>query len=244
MLRSVFRSFPLRLGKALGFLLIQSINFEALAEIDTPRNRAGADEREADWVDRLGAGRVTDESIIGFDARGIPILCGTGLKSPARSSGQTIGPQLPSWARSWETIPCVIRDDGVETFRLEVNVNGSARAVRMPVPQNLQSDSGKEFLNLRDDGGGEDRVARDNIFTSEKLFYDTNYSYPIPFYMNDTNSPPGLQYEDFGGVEMIEEDGSTNQFTKFHSTGGATISQGTGQFGRWENDYFGGGIAG
>ena len=36
---------------------------------------------------------------------------------------------LPTGARGWEAIPGVIRSDGVEEFRLEVDVNGAVTAI-------------------------------------------------------------------------------------------------------------------
>lgn len=173
---------------------------------------------DAQWKTKLELAGIAAESILGVDPNGLPMLCGNGIKDQARQTAEP-GPALPSWARGWETIPCVIRDDGAESFRLEVNVNGPVQGVRMQVPLNLQSESGNRQINLRDDGQGEDRIAQDHVFTSEKIYFKAGASYPIPFYLNDTNSPAGLQHEDLHGLQMIEEDGSTNQFTILPSVG-------------------------
>lgn len=195
-------------------------------------------------IDGLLQQEVSEQEILGLDAQGVPILCGTGKEAGAKtnaSRGAAAAPSagtspssetsLPAAAspraaarleanlRSWEVIPCVIRDDGVERCRLEVNVNGAVAAVRTSLPNNILSESGSIDLQLRDDGQGNDRVAGDFIFTSESLRFNTNYPPPIPFYLNDSNSPPGLSYAGLGNVKVVETNGETNRFAVFPEVG-------------------------
>ena len=60
-------------------------------------------------------------------------MCGyTGDIEPATMAGEfTTLDALPSQTRGWETIPNVIRTDGLETFRLVVNVNGPVNNVTL-----------------------------------------------------------------------------------------------------------------
>ena len=65
------------------------------------------------------------------DPRGIPVWCPPPeLVEAARAAphAMSVG-VLPAGTRGWECIPGVIRNDGIETFRLEVNVNGPANSV-------------------------------------------------------------------------------------------------------------------
>ncbi len=52
------------------------------------------------------------------------LLDGSGLLQ------QAVDTQLPEDARGWESIPGVIRNDGVDTFRVEVDTNGPVADVR------------------------------------------------------------------------------------------------------------------
>ncbi|NOS70155.1 MAG: hypothetical protein HOP33_09520 [Verrucomicrobia bacterium] len=88
---------------------------------------------------------IPQESILGADENGVPRVCGTGIQNAASLvSGGTNSTSnlLPAGVRSWEFIPNVIRNDGVEWFRLEVDVNGPATSVRWGLPPNYPSYEG------------------------------------------------------------------------------------------------------
>src|SRR5262245_49949944 len=51
-------------------------------------------------------------------------------RKPRSEPVMPLGPDdLPAGTRSWEAIPSVIRDDGVDTFLLEVDTNGPVNRV-------------------------------------------------------------------------------------------------------------------
>ncbi|MCW5979064.1 MAG: hypothetical protein KIT09_13365 [Bryobacteraceae bacterium] len=161
---------------------------------------------------------VGPERILGIDPNGIPIVCGTQEPGTPQMLPGLQAAQLPAGVRGWETIPGVIRNDGVETFRLEVDVNGPVTGVRltqfslsilMPQPSPVE---------LRDDGLGADRVAGDFIYTAGPFRYDTRYA-AQEFYMYDASSPSGLWVEDFGDLVVEELDGSQTQFLLRPSVG-------------------------
>jgi len=129
-------------------------------------------------------------------------------------------PVLPVGTRMWETIPGVVRNDGIDTFRLEVNANGPVSNVTMEVWSPTIAQSGAAIITLRDDGLGGDRAARDYIYTSELLRYDTRaaWSYP-PFYNHDTNSPAGLSIEWVGNVTITETNGQQVGFLHIPQVG-------------------------
>ena len=61
--------------------------------------------------------------------------------------------------RSWEVIPGVIRNDGVDSFRLEIDTNGPVKRVTLRnVTLHLVA-PGPEPIELHDDGVSPDRVA-------------------------------------------------------------------------------------
>ena len=113
----------------------------------------------------------------------------------------------------WETVPGVIRNDGIDTFRLEVNVNGVVSNVVMEVWPGIVSQSGQTSLTLRDDGLQGDRVAHDFIYTSELLRFDITRSGSFAeYFRHDTNSPAGLDIYDVGPVTITETSGQQSGF--------------------------------
>ena len=113
----------------------------------------------------------------------------------------------------WETVPGVIRNDGIDTFRLEVNVNGAVSNVVMEVWPGIVSQSGQTSLTLRDDGLQGDRVAHDFIYTSELLRFDITRSGSFAeYFRHDTNSPAGLDIYDVGPVTITETSGQQSGF--------------------------------
>jgi hypothetical protein len=172
-----------------------------------------AAEGEPRLVEQLQDQGMAAERILGTDAAGIPVVCGFDGR-PAKSSGpaglSAAGTGSPS-ARGWECVPSVIRDDGVDSFHLEVTTTGAVAAVtcrsgsfQIAVPTGT-------VLALRDDGLDGDRVAGDFVFTSEALRYNTNY--PLARYLySETNSPAGLGLVGLGSIQIVELSGPTNEF--------------------------------
>lgn len=149
-----------------------------------------------------------------IDQDGIPLLCGyTCDIEPATMAGEfTKLDALPSQTRGWETIPNVIRTDGLETFRLEVNVNGPVNNVTLDASfYYYLIPPATSPVSLRDDGLGQDRIAGDYIFTAGPFRFDTSRTLP-DFYGNDPASPEGLYITDVGGIVVEELDNSTTRF--------------------------------
>lgn len=121
---------------------------------------------------------------------------------------------MPLGLRGWETIPGVIRDDGVETFRLEVDVGGPVESVRFADPATFPSalvvPVGWDY-RLRDDGLGVDRAAGDFVFTAGPFRYDT--AVPMPEHWGlDPASPAGIYATWMGSIVITELDASESQF--------------------------------
>jgi len=113
----------------------------------------------------------------------------------------------------WETIPGVIRNNGTDTCRIEVNVNGPVSNVMVSVSEMFNSGSGQTNIALHDDGLNGDRVAGDAIFTSELIRFNTNRDADLePYYEYDTNSPAGVMPYFIGMVTVAETNGTQSQF--------------------------------
>jgi hypothetical protein len=131
---------------------------------------AHAQGRHAQPVEIRHAHDISSEPFVDREPRGVPFLDDdTVTGSGARRTLQPGAAALPSDTRSWETIPCVIRDDGIDSFRLEVDTNGPVAAVtldsvgfRLVPPEALP-------IQLRDDGSGADRIAGDFNVGSDSL---------------------------------------------------------------------------
>src|SRR6185436_17552653 len=116
---------------------------------------------------------------------------------------------LPPGTRGWESVPGVIRNDGIESFRLEVDVNGPVTSVTFDGtgPYLIPPPS----ADLRDDGLDGDRVAGDFVFTSGPFRYDP--AVPLPgFYQFDESSPAGLFVAPVARVNINERDGTLTHF--------------------------------
>ena len=203
--------FPLRFLEVIVFcgLLLQpqQMNFE-------PHSVLAKSNRTEALMKELSAQGVTSERVLGVDPSGVPLLCGNeGSLLPAKATTalRTEAGPLPAGTRAWECIPCVIRFDGVESFRLEVNANSPVSAVRLTCPPNLIPASGGTEQSLRNDGLGEDRMAGDLIYTSVTMVPDTNWGM-AEFFGRDTNSPAGLDFFDIGSLKIVEITGETNEF--------------------------------
>jgi hypothetical protein len=164
-------------------------------------------------VDSLAAQGVPASRILGLDAHGIPIVCGTdsGTGIPATSGGAT-SKNLSGGLLGWEVIPSVIRRNGVDTCRVEVDAGGPVSQVTLDVSSvYLTPDSGGSHQILRDDGLGGDRVAGDNIWTSVTFHANPGGFPPVPI-GGDDNSPVGIEFGEIGSVNVIELTGETNGF--------------------------------
>jgi hypothetical protein len=124
---------------------------------------------------------VPPECILGVDPQGIPIICETGgHDQPASSAAQLANKaNLPAGTRGWETIPGIIRNDGVENFRLEVNVNGPVISVTLDAVTVVLVPPELAPVRLHDDGLGEDRVAGDFIYTVVRSDMRPRFLWPI-----------------------------------------------------------------
>lgn len=126
-------------------------------------------------------------------------------------SEDTPSSALAAGTRGWEVIPGVIRNNGVETFRLEVDTNGPVASVTLRDVSAALTPLQAPPFDLHDDGLDGDRVAGDFVFTSGVLRY--NPAFPMPaFYEYDPDSPAGLAVTQIGTIDITERDGSTTQF--------------------------------
>jgi len=138
----------------------------------------------------------------------------------AQSAPAAFSQSLPSETRGWITVPGVIRDDGIDSFRIEVDANGPVRVVRLdsintsPLEMLVPPPS----LQLRDDGLDGDRVAGDFVFTSGPIRYNTAVPMHSHF-KDDPDSPAGLWQSQVGVVLIEELDGTTTQFLGHPSIG-------------------------
>jgi hypothetical protein len=137
------------------------------------------------------------------------IFVGAGLIVLLRSQGGYAA--LPSGTRGWECVPGVIRNDGLDTFRLEVDCNGPVAGVTMNYVSPRLIPPGPGPVEFRDDGTGGDAVAGDFVFTAGPFRYDPA-SPMLPYYLNDSSSPAGLEAVSVGEVAITELDGTTAQF--------------------------------
>src|SRR5262249_31767752 len=118
---------------------------------------------------------------------------------------------LPGGTRGWEAIPGVIRDDGVDCFRVEVDTNGPVTGVTIPFVEPRLVPPEDPPVRLRDDGSGADRTAGDFVFTAGPFCYNTAIPIP-PFYEGDSASPAGLYIAGMGPISVEELDHSTTTF--------------------------------
>jgi hypothetical protein len=137
------------------------------------------------------------------------LLLGSMLAAQAALAGAL---PLPPATRGWETIPGVIRTDGLETFRLEVDANGPVARVTLDGVESALVPPSPPPLDLRDDGLGEDRVAGDRVFSAGPFRYDTEYPFLPAFYRGDPASPAGAHVLPVGTVRIEELDGTESEF--------------------------------
>ena len=114
--------------------------------------------------------------------------------------------------RDWETIPNAIRADGVESFRVEVNLYGEVRSASIEEGWNVfLVGSGPNPYELRDDGTGGDRVAGDFIYTSGEFRFNTSFPFPYEFFRGNKDSPPGVGMSTVGPLVITELDGTQSR---------------------------------
>ena len=160
----------------------------------------------------------TPASIQAYDEQGAALLYATdvGADSFDLPIQQAASLQLPEDARAWESIPGVIRNDGVDWFVVEVDTNGPVADVRFDTTVSSLIAPAAAPFSLLDDGGGDDglgddRVAGDNIFTSGRFFYNTSFPFD-EFYKRNPDSPSGLSDTSVGTLTIEELDRQTSQF--------------------------------
>ena len=154
------------------------------------------------------------------DPREMPVRCVAldrvvTSRAPART---TAADHLPAGTRGWECIPGVIRGDGVGTFRLEVDVNAPASAVRLTRLSAYLTGPGDSPIALHDDGEAPDLVAGDAVWSAGPFRYNTALSFPA-FYANDAASPAGLYTVGLGTLQIDEVGGATTEFLLGPSVG-------------------------
>jgi len=182
---------------------------------DPTGNEGSRSDSTAGLIRALLAQRVSPNQILGPDSVGIPIVSGSAndvepTSTPALQA-KSVG--LPSGTRGWETIPNVIRNDGLESFRVEVDTNGPVAKVKLEGISHLLTPPEPSPIELLDDGLGADRVAGDNVFTSGPFRFDTSKTMPL-FYLHDPTSPSGLFTDNIGVMTIEELDGTTSSFLK------------------------------
>lgn len=118
----------------LGFTLVLGFLFIDLPAIVGARGELGkGDTQTEDLTEALLQQGVSPECILGVAPDGIPFVCESVGKDELASSvtQQTASSDLPYGTRGWETIPSIIRSDGIDTFRLEIDTNGPVAMVRI-----------------------------------------------------------------------------------------------------------------
>lgn len=155
---------------------------------------------------------VSTQRVFGADDNGIPLLCGTTeqWKSKSKVDPQFNG-DLPVGTRGWTCCPGVIRNDGLDSFHVEVDVNGEVARVTMDGISLFLVAPNTPPFDLSDDGLDGDRIAGDNVFTSGPFRYNIAITMP-DFFRNNPNSPPGLYNVDVGTVTVEELGGTETRF--------------------------------
>ena len=186
---------------------------DTLISADPDRQTGGDAEFTEQLLEMLFQQGVSPECVLGADSEGIPILCETAGEGEFASAQaqQAATSGLPAGTRGWETIPGVIRDDGLESLRLEVDVNGPVSRVTIDNVSLFLISSEPEPSELRDDGLNGDRVAGDFVFTSGPFRFDTSRTMPS-FFLNDSSSPAGLSTLRLGTLSIEELDGTVTAF--------------------------------
>lgn len=121
------------------------------------------------------------------------------------------GPPLPQGYRSWECVPGVIRDDGSESFHIEVDTGGPVAKVEITSISNFLVPPGNLPIPFRDDGLAGDRIAGDSVYTAGPFTIQSGLQTSWRFW-NSPDSPGGIDMVDVGRIEVKELDSSTWEF--------------------------------
>jgi hypothetical protein len=163
---------------------------------------------------QLAQAGVAQSRILGTDERGIPQVCGT----VQPSGGQATAEALAATARSWEAVPGVIRTDGVDGFRILVEVGSPVAAVTMPELSDSFNAPSAAPVVLRDDGTNGDAVAGDNIYTSGVFTFKAG-AYFYDHWNADPDSPAGINIRTVGRIAVEETSGATSDFLIWPTVG-------------------------
>jgi hypothetical protein len=148
---------------------------------------------------------------------GEPVGMMAAQAAPAGSSGAvavasaepmpTTETPLPYDLRAWECVPGVIRTNGFESFRLEVSLGMQvARVTINSVSPNIVSPQTPPF-----DLEAQSRTSGDFVFIAGPFRY--NPAFPMrTYYMDDPDSPSGLDFTEFADVTITEQGGATSTF--------------------------------
>jgi hypothetical protein len=128
--------------------------------------------------------------------------------TPPRAT--VVDPSSTAGTRGWECVPGVIRGDGDDTFRLEVDVRGPARSVRLSGLSPLLLGPG-DPVGLHDDGESPDVFAGDGVWTAGPFRFNPARDFPEHF-ADDPASPAGLYIARLGTVRIEGASGQTSEF--------------------------------
>ncbi|HOA75819.1 MAG TPA: hypothetical protein PL151_14475 [Phycisphaerae bacterium] len=112
---------------------------------------------------------------------------------------------LPPGTRGWECVPGVVRNDGSESFCVEVFTGGAVSSVTLDLvaPELVPPSPGP--IELRDDGEYPDRVTGDFVYTAGP-FRCRRGAPACAYYMDDMTSPAGLDTIAVGQVSIVAGD--------------------------------------
>jgi hypothetical protein len=164
-------------------------------------------------VTLTGRGIEDELFTMAVDADSIPILCGTTGTTPPPGGDDVF------ITRGWECIPSVIRNDGADHFIIEVDtsagpvngVNLIFESTKLTYP--ALPGTPPYSIPLSDDGLGNDRVAGDGIYTSDRFYWNPAVAMDGYMWADFLGlSPQGLQLVRLGRVIVQEVDQTTTEF--------------------------------
>lgn len=206
---------------------VKSILLCMVIFIAVPAIMYGQNEKSEKYIKALEEQGISRSQIISFDKNGIPRISARSIdpqESFAKSkTSAEENDDLPSELRAWEAIPGVVRNDGKETFRLEVELNQEVNEVRLKSPVTTTGDkpnfigAGNYPITLKDDGKGEDRIADDQVYTAGPFQYNTeeemNKYYGDEYEPGEeASSPEGLDFLELGKIIIETPEGETEEF--------------------------------
>lgn len=118
---------------------------------------------------------------------------------------------LPDDVRSWECIPGVIANNGIESFRIEIEVGQPVSNVVLTTLSHRLIGPGDPPILFRDDGAAPDRTAADGVYTAGPFHYRTSTDV-AKHYLNDPASPERLDVISVGQVAIIGVDRRLDRF--------------------------------